>query len=150
MSNKDFIGQVAIVTGAGNGIGFEVAKQLAINGASVIINDLDKVLAQEASAKINSLGEGITYPVAGNAGDIKVIQQLVDEAVKRFGKLTIAIANAGITLFGDFFEYEPDALQSVMNVNLQGSFFLAQRAARQIIKQKTGGTRRIKTWLLMA
>jgi NAD(P)-dependent dehydrogenase (short-subunit alcohol dehydrogenase family) len=140
MSNKDFIGQVAIVTGAGNGIGFEVAKQLAINGASVIINDLDKVLAQEASAKINSLGEGITYPVAGNAGDIKVIQQLVDEAVKRFGKLTIAIANAGITLFGDFFEYEPDALQSVMNVNLQGSFFLAQRAARQIIKQKTGGS----------
>jgi NAD(P)-dependent dehydrogenase (short-subunit alcohol dehydrogenase family) len=140
MTDKDFTGQVAIVTGAGNGIGFEAAKQLAMNGASVIINDVDEALIREASAKINSMGEGITYPVTGDAGDIEVIQQLIDAAVNKFGKLTIAIANAGITLYGDFLTYEPSALQSVMNVNLQGSFFLAQRAAKQIIKQKTGGS----------
>jgi len=140
MTDKDFTGQVAIVTGAGNGIGFEVAKQLALNGASVVINDVDEELIREASAKINSLGEGITYHVAGDAGDIEVIQQLIDVAVEHFGKLTIAIANAGITLYGDFLTYEPSALQSVMNVNLQGSFFLAQKAAKQIIRQKTGGS----------
>jgi 3-oxoacyl-[acyl-carrier protein] reductase len=65
---------------------------------------------------------------------------MVDEAVQRYGKLTIAVANAGITLFGDFLNYPAQSLQSVMNVNLQGSFFLAQRAARQIVKQKSGGS----------
>lgn len=140
MADKDFTGQVAIVTGAGNGIGYEVAKQLAVNGASVIMNDIDDQLIRQASAKINALGEGVTFPVGGDAGDVKVIQQLIDAAVEHFGKLTIAIANAGITLFGDFLGYEPAALQSVMNVNLQGSFFLAQKAAKQIIKQKTGGS----------
>jgi NAD(P)-dependent dehydrogenase (short-subunit alcohol dehydrogenase family) len=141
MTDKDvFTGLVAIVTGAGNGIGFEVAKQLALNGASVIINDIDGELVKTASAKINELGVGQTYPVAGDAGDLALIQELVDTAVNQFGKLDIAIANAGITLFGDFLEYKPESLQSVMNVNLQGSFFLAQAAAKQIIKQKTGGS----------
>ena len=82
--NKDFTGAVAIVTGAGNGIGFEVAKQLAMNGASVIINDIDTELAKAASAKINELQPGATYPVAGDAGNIDVIGQLVAEAVQQF------------------------------------------------------------------
>lgn len=140
MTNKDFTGLVAIVTGAGNGIGFEVAKQLALNGASVIINDIDGELVKAASTKINALGIGQAYAVAGDAGDMGLIQKLVDTAVKQFGKLDIAIANAGITLFGDFLEYKAESLQSVMNVNLQGSFFLAQLAAKQIIKQKTSGS----------
>src|ERR1700744_6150 len=140
MINKDFTDLVAIVTGAGNGIGFEVSKQLALNGASVIINDIDEGLVKSASVKINEFGAGQAYPVAGDAGNLKLIQQLVDTAIQQFGKLDIAIANAGITLFGDFLEYKPESLQSVMNVNLQGSFFLAQAAAKQIIKQKTGGS----------
>src|ERR1700744_5882625 len=140
MTSKDLAGLVAIVTGAGNGIGFEVAKQLALKGASVVINDIDTELVKAASTQINELGKGQTYPVAGDAGDLKLIQLLVDTAVEQFGELHIAIANAGITLFGDFLEYKPEALQSVMTVNLQGSFFLAQAAAKQIIKQKTSGS----------
>jgi glucose 1-dehydrogenase len=140
MTNGDFKGLTAIVTGAGKGIGFEVAKQLVLNGASVIINDTDKALVEEASGEINKMIPGATWPVAGDAGDISLIQKLVDTAVEKFGKLDIAIANAGITLFGDFLEYEAHALQSVMTVNLQGSFFLAQRAALQMVKQQAGGS----------
>ncbi|RYD95517.1 MAG: SDR family oxidoreductase [Sphingobacteriales bacterium] len=140
MINKNFEGQVAIVTGAGKGIGYEVAKQLAENGAHVIMNDRNPELLKDASDRINALGGGTTHPMAGDAGSIDLIQSMVDEAVKRFGKVTIAIASAGITLFGDFLEYEQEPFQSVMNVNLQGSFFLAQRAAREMVKQKSGGS----------
>ncbi len=139
MITDKFSGQVAIVTGAGQGIGFEIAKQLSLAGAAVLLNDLSEELAAQASDTINGLG-GNCYPMAGDASDIDFIQQMVDEAVQRYGKLTIAIANAGITLFGDFLNYPAQSLQSVMNVNLQGSFFLAQRAARQMVKQKSGGS----------
>src|SRR5689334_6069987 len=124
MKSKNFSNEVAIITGAGQGIGFEIAKQLCINGASVILNDIDESLANNAAAKISQHGN--CFAMAGNAADTSFINKMVDEAVNRFGRLTIAIANAGITLFGDFFEYKPEALQSVMNLNISGSFFLTQ------------------------
>ena len=138
MTSKKFTGQVAIITGAGQGIGFEIARQMALNGAAVLINDISEELIKKAAAKITSAG-GDCHAIAGDAADINFIQQMVDTAVQQFGKLDIAIANAGITLFGDFLTYPVESLQSVMRLNLQGSFFLAQKAAEQIIKQQSGG-----------
>lgn len=134
-----FSGQVAIITGAGQGIGFEIARQLCAQGAAVILNDVDETLAEKASASIRHEG-GTCLGMAGDAADIAFIHRMVHEAVMQFGKLTIAIANAGITLFGDFFEYKQEALQRVMNVNLGGSFFLAQEAAKQMQQQQSGGS----------
>ena len=139
MTNKNFIGQVTIITGAGQGIGFEIAMQLAVNGAAVLINDINEPLLKNASDAIIQAG-GNCYPLAGDAAEVNFIQQMVNTAVEQFGGLTIAIANAGITLFGDFLTYPAESLQSVMHLNLQGSFFLAQRTAQQMIKQQSGGS----------
>jgi 3-oxoacyl-[acyl-carrier protein] reductase len=134
---KIFEKQTAIVTGAGQGIGFEIARQLSLGGASVLLNDVDESLASEAGKRITGEG-GICLAMAGDASDVTFIQSMVDTAVHRFGSLTIVIANAGITLFADFFDYTPDAFNKVMQLNLGGSFFLAQAAAKQMKKQSGG------------
>lgn len=138
MSSQLFNNQVAIVTGAGQGIGFEIARQLAAHGAGVILNDADEVLASEAAKQIRDQG-GECIAFAGDASSPELIESLVEEAIRCFGKLTITVANAGITLFGDFFDYPIENLQKVLNLNLAGSFLLTQAAARQMRAQKSGG-----------
>lgn len=134
-----FNNKVAIVTGAGVGIGFEICRQLAQNGASVLLNDIDETLTAKAVDQIKK-EDGKVVGLAGDAGDVDFIQQMVNKAVSEFGELNIAIANAGITLFADFFEYTPDSFYKVMRLNLGGSFFLAQTAAKKMKEQQTGGS----------
>lgn len=135
----DFKNKTAIVTGAGQGIGLEICKQLVAHGANVILNDLDAQLAGAAVLQTDrTLGNCIA--VAGDSSDLSVINKMVDMAVTEFGQLNVVVANAGITLFGDFLTYSPESFFKVMQVNLGGSFFLAQAAAKQMKKQGLGGS----------
>lgn len=136
----DFTNKTAIVTGAGQGIGFEICRQLAANGARILLNDIDAEQAVKATGAINRQYPGSTYTVSGDCSTTAVIEQLVHDAGTRFGQLDIVIANAGVTLFGAFLDYTPEDFYRVMQVNLGGSFFLAQAAARLMQQQGRGGS----------
>ncbi len=135
-----FKNKVAIVTGAGKGIGYKICHDLAAEGACVYLNDIDAKLAEEAATKITSNTNGKCFALPGDSSDIPFINQMVQRAIFDFGKLDIVIANAGVTLYGDFFTYTPEAFFRVMQVNLGGSFFLAQAAANQMKLQASGGS----------
>ena len=139
MNADSFQGLVAIITGAGQGIGFEIAQQLAGKGTSILLNDINETLTSSAVTKIKNQN-GSCVGLSGDAGDVSFINEMVKLAVSEFGKLNIAIANAGITLYADFFDYTPGAFNKVMQLNLAGSFFLAQAAAKQMKEQATGGS----------
>lgn len=138
MIDHSFSNSVAIVTGAGQGIGLEICRKLAKHGAKIVLNDVEESLAREAAKKITD-EKGNCIAIPGDVSDPSFIQSMVEETVKHFGKVDIAIANAGVTLFGDFFDYTPQDFYQVLKVNMGGSFFLAQAAAQQMKEQGTGG-----------
>ncbi len=135
----DFSDQTVLITGAGQGIGFAIARAIARQGARVLLNDYDNELTRKAVDTIKQDG-GICQGHAGDVSEVGFIREMVDTAVNLFGTLDIAIANAGITVFGDIFTTTPEAFQKIVNLNLQGSFFLAQAAATQMKTQGKGGS----------
>jgi glucose 1-dehydrogenase len=136
MNSKSLQDKVAIVTGAGQGIGLEICAELAAHGVRVVLNDSDESLSESGAKSVK--GQCISFP--GDASDVSFINKLVDHAVKTFGRLDIVIANAGITLFGDFLTYKPEDFNKVLKLNLGGSFFLAQAAALKMKEQGDGGS----------
>ena len=133
-----FASRAAVVTGAGQGIGREIARQLALEGASVLLNDEVEALAEEAARAIAAEG-GVALAAGGDVADPRVTRGLVERAVAAFGRLDAAVANAGITMHRDFLDYRPEDLDRLLAVNLRGSFFLAQAAARRFREQGTPG-----------
>ncbi len=129
-----FTGRVVLITGAGAGIGRGLAGAFARAGATVVVNDVDGASAHRVASTL----PGATVEVADIA-DVTAVRAMVEQVVDRHGRLDVAVANAGITRFGAFLDYEPDDFDRVVAVNLRGTYFTAQAAARAMVAAGTGG-----------
>lgn len=131
--------KVAIITGAGQGIGLEIARKLVEEGTHIILNDIEKRLTEEAVASLSRIGKSSVMGCSGDSSSEEVILELVDLALRNFGKIDQLVANAGITLFGSFLEYSRNDFFEVTRVNQAGTFFLTQAVAQVMKNQKSGG-----------
>ncbi len=131
--------KVAIVTGAATGIGQAIAIRFAREGAAVVVDYIGAPdVANSTLNQIASFG-GKSIAVAADISKPGQVQNLVESAVKAFGKLDIAVNNAGIEKKIAFVDYPAEELLKILDVNLVGPFLVSQAAARQMIRQGNGG-----------
>src|SRR5262245_39028305 len=127
-------GKVAIVTGAGQGIGRGVAQRLTEEGAHVIIAEYNRANAEMAARELSAIGlEALAYPV--DIGDTDQIERMVRDVVARFGRIDILINNAGVLETLALFDLTPAKWDWLMRVNQRGLFFCLQAVAKQMVEQ---------------
>ena len=146
MADQLFAGKSVLVTGAGVGIGYGLCAAFAANGATVALNDIDGQLATVAAARLNA-GLAVPRVIAYGAdiADVTAVQAMLADFAGRTGRLDIVCANAGITDYGPFLDFTPAAFDRLVAVNLRGTYFTAQAAARLMIALGTPHGRLILT-----
>jgi glucose 1-dehydrogenase len=132
-------GKIAVVTGAGTGIGQAIAVAFAKEGASVVVDYVGKsTIAQDTLDKINAIGAR-SLAVEADVSNQDQVNSLVKQTVAAFGRLDIMVNNAGIEKKFAFVDYPLEEWQKIIAVNLTGTFLCSQAAARQMITQGDGG-----------
>ncbi|HTW69820.1 MAG TPA: glucose 1-dehydrogenase [Acetobacteraceae bacterium] len=129
--------QVAIVTGAGQGIGRACALALAEAGAHVVAADINGPNA-EAAAEAAAAFQRRTLGVRVDVGDLTEIDRMVRQAMETFGRIDILVNNAGVTRRADIMELTEQDWDRIHRVNAKGVFFCLQRVAREMIPRRSG------------
>ena len=139
MSDIDLTGKVAIVTGAGGGLGAAYATALAAAGGSVVVNDVDGAAADRVVSSIREAG-GTAVAHTGPVGPTATADELVATADREFGRLDCLVANAGILRDKVLWKMSDDDFDQVVNVHLRGSFTCGRAAAVYLREQGDGGS----------
>ena len=130
--------RVAVVTGAGRGIGRAIALRLGRDGYDLVVNDIDRATAELVAKEAAGQG-GRAVAVAADVTDRDAVFGLVAAAVDAFGRLDTMVANAGIAQVKTLREVTPEDLAKIFSVNLFGVVYCVQAAAEQFIAQGGGG-----------
>ncbi|NQX47562.1 SDR family oxidoreductase [Paenibacillus tritici] len=137
---KKLSGQVAVVTGASRGIGASVAKSLAEAGASLVLTELPERMdaLQAFSADLERLYKIKAMTVGLDVTKYIEIKQLIEQIKNVFGHIDILVNNAGINMLVPALQVSPEQWDRILDVNLKGSFFVTQEAAKLMIPSKKG------------
>ena len=133
-----FENQVAVVTGAGRGIGHAIAVRLAKEGASVASVSRTQANAEKTASEINGLRADTAKAYAVDVADQAAVQKAAAEIFETFGRVDILVNNAGVTRDGLSMRMSMDDWDTVLNTNLKGAFNFTQAVMRPMIKQRSG------------
>jgi len=131
-------GKIAIVTGAGKGIGSAIAKALAAEGASVVVNYVNSKDAAEATVKAIKAAGGKAVAVQGDVSKASVAEQLFKAAEEAFGPVTVLVNNAALGKFAPFEATSEDDYRSIFDANVLSTIQMTQAAIRHF--PRTGGS----------
>ena len=133
---KNLEGKIAIVTGAGRGIGQQIAKQLAEQGAKVAVVDLKPEWCEETCGLVTAVGSE-ALALGCNVAVSDEVNACVKTVLDKFGRVDILINNAGITKDGLLMRMSDEDWDAVLNVNLKGTFLFTRAVARPMMKNKS-------------
>src|SRR5690242_14242270 len=131
-------GKVAVITGAGDGIGRGIAIKFAQEGADSLLVDLKKDAVEE-TAKLASVHGRTPKTMVADVSDRTLQGNIIQRAIDEFGVLDILVNNAGISPTGPFHEFPTAQLHRILEVNLKAPFLLSQHAARYWLAEKRKG-----------
>ena len=130
-------GKVAVITGAGRGLGKEAALLFAKEGAKVMVCDINQESAEEVASSVNAGGgEALAFRV--DVTDAASVQAMVDAVVKRYGRIDVLVNNAGITADAQLVKMTDDQWDRVINVNLKGVYLCTKAVAPVMIAKGSG------------
>jgi len=132
-------GKIALVVGAGGGIGGAGAEGLAREGAAVVCADIDELTAEATAARIRAVG-GRANALGLDVRDRQAVDAAVAAAANEFGRLDVLLDCAGVSQTASFLDLDPGEWDRIIAVNLTGMFHLGQAAARQMVRQGNGGS----------
>ena len=129
--------RVAVVTGAGRGIGAAIAQGLAREGAHVVVADVDLTAAEETAAGLRAMGR-VAMAVRTDVTVVAEARSLIAAALQRFGRLDVLVNNAGVCPIASIEEVTEEHFDRVVAVNMKGVFFVSQAAVKPFKEQRSG------------
>lgn len=133
-------GKVALITGAGRGIGKVIAEIFVKQGAKVVVGDIKEEWVNNLAAELNQKRADTTVAIYLDISDPKSVDSAVNTALETFGQLDVLVNNAGIHRSHPFLDYPIEDFDLVYSVNARGTFLCSQAAAKQMVKQGKGGS----------
>ncbi|MBP2676626.1 MAG: FabG [Deltaproteobacteria bacterium] len=133
----DLTGKVAMVTGAGRGLGAEIARALAAYGADIVVTDRTLSETEGTANAVKALGRR-AFPVEADLTSVDEIRAMVAKAAGEFGRIDILVNNAGVNITQYAVDVTEKAWDTVLGVNLKAVFFCSQAVGRVMIGQKGG------------
>ena len=133
-------GRVGLVTGAGGGLGREIARRLAREGMAVAVLDRDRAAAGAAAGEIDGLA------LAADVTSTEEVSRAVEAVLERFQRIDVLVNNAGVAWMGPALEMPLDALQAMLRINVEGVFIVSRAVLPHMIAQRSGSIVNLASW----